>query len=174
MTTMTPEAPTQPEAPHKGPRTWLIVLIAMAVIAVVAVGAWAIYDANQGDDAGLARATEIMDEWNAAWNNNDHHAAAALVTEDAAYTLTVVNWPSTFEDAEMLRSRAAIRVFVARNDVMVGRAERLGEGTKTASGMYVFPQRFGFNGVLQTGQIAIELDGELASRIEQVWMQNIN
>jgi hypothetical protein len=147
---MTPEAPPH-EAPLKPPRNWLIALVAVALAAIAAVAVWAIYDANQTDDAGLARATEIMDEWNAAWNDNDHHAAAALVTEDAVYTLTVVNWPSSFEDDEMLRSRAAIRVFVARNDIMVGRSERLGEGTQTPGGMYVFPQRFGYNGLLQTG-----------------------
>ena len=173
MSTLTPEAPAQHEAPHKPPRTWLIILVAVALAAIAAVGVWAVYDANQSDDAELARATEIMDEWNAAWNNNDPDAAAALFTQDGTYTITVVNLPSSLDQNGPYQGPDEIRAYVGLHDVQVGRAERLGEGTLAAGGMYVFPQRFGYNGVLQTGQIAIELDGELASRLEQVWMENI-
>jgi len=171
MATVTPKASTQPEAPRKPPRTGLIILIAVAVIAVVAIGVWAIYEANQTDDAELARATEIMDEWNAAWSNNDPDAAAALFTEDGVYTLTVVNWPFTVEEAEeSLRGRDEIQFYIAAHDHRISDVERLSEGTLLADGRIVFPQQFVYQGDRQVALVAIVLDGDLASRLESVWM----
>jgi hypothetical protein len=154
MSTHAPEAPEREAATGRKRQTWLIVLVAVLVIAAIALGTWAIIAANQTDD--LATATEIADEWNAAWVASDAEAIAALFTEDGIWK----------DPARTVVGRDSIEATAGTMSPDLTFAERLGDGATTETGTFIFPGRFEWEGEMFLSDLEIELDGDLASRIE--------
>jgi hypothetical protein len=160
MSIRAPEVPKREAATGRQRRTWLVVLVAVLVIAAIAAGIWAIIEANQGDD--LATATEIADEWNAAWVANDAEAIGALFTEDGIWTGPVKSVLGRDRIEDTARAMMLDMTF----------AERLGDGGPTETGTFIFPGRLQWQGEMFTFDIEIELDGDLASRIETLtWVE---
>jgi hypothetical protein len=126
-------------------------------VAVVGVGIWAIVAANQTNDIDIA--TQLMDDFNDGWNTNDPEAIAAVFTEDGTFIDAGGRSPSG-QDALMLHAKVY--------DDRVTGVERLEELTATGSGTFTAPVKFVAGGGTWVVICEIELDGDLASRIEQV------
>jgi hypothetical protein len=62
---------------------WWIAALSVAVLAVIGIGIWAIVAANQTDDIDVA--TDLVDDWTTAWNDDDPEAVAAVFTEDGIF-----------------------------------------------------------------------------------------
>lgn len=136
--------------------TWMGALWVVIVLAV-GLGIWAVVALTGQDD--LEVATERMDEWVASWNDEDPDANAAIFTEDGVYEDPLDRGGS---------SRDEILVFAREHVGGVWNVSRTGEGMVTESGTFVFPVSFDWAGGSDTGEIEVELDGDLVSRL--VWL----
>lgn len=159
MDTLTHETPQQ-AAPRRPRRTWLIVIIAVLVVAGVAVGTWAIIDANQGDD--LAIATEFADTWVDAWQTRGGEALAALFTEDGV-------WVDEFGTYE---GRTAIRAHVATYGLFT--SSEHGDVTELEEAVFTFPVEAFWYGADWVGEVEIRLDGDLVAHAELVTWEQVD
>jgi hypothetical protein len=168
METLTPEAPRQ-TTPGRSRRQWLIIVVVIVVLAGIAVGIWAIIEANQADDTGdLAVATELADTWMRGWDENDAEAVRSVFTEDAVY----------FDDVGFAGGRTwTVEETVAdvgfRGSVITN-VSRIGELTPTDHGTFIFVAEFDAQPRRYSGSIEIELEGDLASRIEWLNLEVID
>jgi hypothetical protein len=159
METLTPEAPRQ-TTPGRFRRQWLIIVVVILVLAGIAVGTWAIIEANQTDDTDdLAVATELADTWCRGWDENDAEAVRSVFTDDALYSDVGFAGGGTKTVEETVRD-VGIRGSVITN------VSRIGELTPTDQGTFTFDAEFDAHGHRYSGEVEIELDGDLASRIE--------
>ena len=130
------------------------------VLTVVALG---IAGCSQDDDAEsdpATIATEIVDKWNAAWVASDAEAAAALFTDDGVYVM------------QGEHQGPGISAYFQSTSEGLTFAERLGAATQTDTGTFVVPTRVEYNGVMILTDLQIELDGDLASRIDHLtWVE---
>jgi len=150
METLTPKAPQQTDAGHPR-RTWLIAII-VVVVAGIAIGAWAIIEANQSDD--LAAATDFADTWVEAWLTSDGDAAAALFTEDAVFEMT--------HSEAMMEGRDDIGALVAGWGQWIAEMQH-GEVTKVDDGVFVFPVEAAGQGQAWVEDMTITFEGDLVS-----------
>lgn len=61
---------------------WLVVAVVVLALAVLALGAWMIYDlVAEPETAAPDAVRELMDDYTAAWNNYDGDAFMALTTD---------------------------------------------------------------------------------------------
>jgi hypothetical protein len=134
-------------------------------LAMIGVGIWALIAANQTDDIDVA--TDLVDDWIAAWIVNDPEAVAAVFTEDGTYIGT---------DGDPAAGRDEILNYARSYVAVVLDAERTGDLTVTEAGTFTFPMQYDWPPLAALGEIAtrvgvveIELDGDLASRIE--WLE---
>ena len=80
--TVHPMTTVEPDTPHRGQRGmgWLVALL---VIAVAGLGAWAIYGAfSESETAPTDAVDQLMDDYTDAWNNYDGDAFLQVVTDD--------------------------------------------------------------------------------------------
>ena len=90
-----PPAETTGTADHNN--RGLIVTIVVLAVALLALGAWAIYQQTaESETAAPAAVQELLDDYSAAWNDYDAEAILALTTEDFVF----VNGPTTNDQAE--------------------------------------------------------------------------
>jgi hypothetical protein len=144
-------------------KVWLIAALTVLVLAMIGVGIWALIAANQTDDIDVA--TDLVDDWLAAWIVNDPEAVAAVFTEDGILIGS---------DGETATGRDEILSYTGSHSAVVLDAERTGDLTATEAGTFTFPMQFDWPPapeVIATwvGVVEIELDGDLASRIE--WLE---
>lgn len=151
METLTPKAPRQTDR-GRPRRTWLIILISALVVAGTAIGAWAIIQANQGDD--LAPATEFADNWVEAWLTSDADAAAALFTEDAVFVMT--------HSEATMEGRDDIGALVAGWGQWITEMQH-GEVTKVDDGVFVFPVEAAGQGQVWAEDMTVTFEGDLVS-----------
>lgn len=111
---------------------------------------------DTASDEELAIATEVVDKSNAAWIANDVEAIAALFTEGGVYS----------EPNRRLQGKDSILAYAEWMAPRVTYAQRLGEGTRTEAATFIFPVRVKTRDDIVEGEVEIELDGNLASRIE--------
>ena len=148
---------TQPqqEVERRPWRVWWIVGLTVLALAVVGVGIWAIVAANQTDDIDVA--TDLVDDWIAGWNADDPEAIVAVFTEDGALIdSTGVSASGTDE----------LPAYAEYWGIRVTDSERTGELTSTGDGTFSYPGRLVVGDVTHDTVIEIELDGDLASRIQ--------
>ena len=112
--------------------------------------------ADNVSDEELAVATEVVDKSNAAWVAGDVEAIGALFTKGGVYS----------EPDRRLQGRDSILVYAEWMAPRVAFAQRLGEGTRTETSTFIFPVRVKTRDDIVDGEVEIELDGNLASRIE--------
>ena len=136
------EAPT----PRRSRRPRFIGLAILVVLAG-AITTWAVIEANQRSDIELA--TQLVDEWIAGWNAADPEAVAAVFAEDV-------------RQEELANAQAGV--------TNVSNTLRTSELRATdTDGTFRWTAQFDLRGYAQTGEWEIELDGDLAARIEGEW-----
>lgn len=156
MQTQTPQAPQVEERTR---RPWLIALISLLVVIVVGFGTWAVISLTQPDD--LTTATDLVDQWVDGWNAEDPDAIVAILTQDASYRDPNMQGGS---------DRDQIHAFA---ELWVGRVSNLrhGAGRVTETGTFVFPFSFDYDTGSHAGEIEVELDGDLVSRIHWLYWE---
>lgn len=156
---MQTQVPPSSETVRRSRRPWTIGMWVMVVLAVLALGIWAVVAVTGQDD--LEVATERADEWVAGWNTEDPEAIAAVFTQDGVYRDPLDRGGS---------SRDEILTFAREHVGGVFNAQRIGEGTITESNTFVFPIGFDWHsGTDESGEIEVELDGDLVSRLEWLY-----
>lgn len=165
MSTHAPEAPEREAATGRKRRTWLIALVAVLVIAAIALGTWAIIAANQTDDQAVA--TELADTWLRGWDENDAEAVRSVFTDDAVYSDVGFVGGGT-KTVEQTVADVGVRGYMVTN------VSRIGELTPTDHGTFTFVAEFDSGGERYSGEVEIELDGDLASRMEWLSLEVID
>lgn len=163
METLTPAAPRQPEQTHTR-RRWLIFVAAILVLGAVAGGAWAISGASGTDD--LAVATDLADTWLRGWDENDAEAVRSVFRDDAVYS------DEGFVGGGMKTVEQTVADVSVRGPLITN-VSRIGELAPTDDGTFIFVAEFDAHGDRYSGQVEIELDGTLASRIEWLSLEVI-
>ena len=154
MQTQTPkETAAEPRSP------WLVVLIGVLIVVMIGLAAWAIIEWTQTDD--LTTATERFDEWITGWNESDPDAITAVFTEDAVFS----------SPADSANGKDEIYDHAVEHQDRVANAVRIGEGTETSEGVFVFGCEFDSVGGTWAGEVETELDGGLFSRLEWLRME---
>jgi len=166
METLTPEAPRQ-TTPGRSRRRWLIIMVVILVLAGIAVGTWAIIEANQTDD--LAVTTELADTWCRGWDENDAEAVRSVFTDDAVYIDDVPGF--TYGRTWTVEETVAD---VGSRGQWITNVSRVGDLTPTDHGTFIYVAEFDWEGNRYSGPIEIELDGDLASRIEWLSLEIID
>ena len=141
-------------------KAWLIAGSTVLALAMIGVGIWALIAANQTDDIDVA--TDLVDDWVAAWIVNDPEAVATLFTGDGTYIGS---------DGDTATGRGEILSYARSHIAVVLDAERTGDLTATEDGTFTFPMHYDRPAApgeiaAWVGVVEIELDGDLASRIE--------
>jgi hypothetical protein len=144
----------QEEVERRPRRVWWIVGLSVLALALIGIGIWAIIAANQTDDIDVA--TDLADEWNAAWNANDPEAVAAVFTEDGTFS-------GVSGETAIGRDRLTGHVVTFSPDVNNG--ERIGDVTAAEAGTFTFRLQFTIDDEPFDCRTEIELEGHLASRI---------
>lgn len=128
------------------------VLVTVLVFLLAVASLSACGDGGAGD---LETATRLVEQWTAAWNNNDREALVAIFTEDATVVSTGVHSSSRTGRDEI----AAIRVDAAR-DVEYSEVTAIDDGGFTCEGTYEGA------GAKWASRLTFELDGDLISHLE--------
>ncbi len=136
------------------PPRWLLAVMVAALVGVLAVSCG---DGDQARDT----AADLADTWVRAWNEDDPELMGSVFTEDGIYDDGVVfNEP----DREFTRDEAIELVQDLGSTVTDVR--RVGELTETGDDTFSFTCEFTVLGSQRSSTVEIELDGDLASRIE--------
>lgn len=151
METLTPEASPQVEASSPR-RTRLIMLIAALAVAGIAIGTWAVIEADQSD--GLTIAAQFADTWVEAVLASDGETAAALFTEDGVYDQTPA--------VALMQGRGNISLLVTGWGQYITEL-RHGQVTEIEDGVFVFPTQGVYLGNPFTDEMTITLEGDLVS-----------
>jgi ketosteroid isomerase-like protein len=149
---------TQPrEEVERRPRNvWWIVGVTVVVVALIGFGTWVIVAANQPDDIDIA--TDVVDEWLAALDAYDPEAIVGVFTEDGRFI---------DGDGESWVGSDQIRAHAYHHARLITIAVRTGELAATEAGTFTFPMHGETTESWQwDGVVEVELDGDLASRIE--------
>ena len=164
METLAPTATRQTEQPQPR-RRWLVFAAAVLVLGAVAGGAWAISGAGETDD--LAVATDLADTWLRGWDENDAEAVRSVFRDDAVYSDVGFHGGGT-KTVEQTVADVSVR------GPLITNVSRIGELAPTDHGTFIFVAEFDATGDRYSGQVEIELDGTLASRIEWLSLEAID
>ena len=154
---MQTQTPKETAAPSRSP--WLIVLIVILIVVALGLAAWAIIEWTQTDD--LTTATERFDEWITGWNESDPDAITAVFTEDGVYA----------DPNDTANGKDEIYDHAVEHQDGVANAVRVGEGTEPREGVFLFVCEFDSVGGTWGGEIETELDGDLFSRLEWLYVE---
>ena len=111
------------------------------------IATWAIFEANQKSDIEIA--TKLVDDWHAGWNASEPEAIAAVYADDV-------------REAELVEAQA--------NATSISNVQRTSELWATdGERTFRWTAQFDLGGYTFAGEWEIELDGDLATRIEGEW-----
>lgn len=141
-----------------------VALVAGAAVAVfVAVGSWALASTGDTDDDRRTIAAELVDTWTGGWTDDDPEAVTSVFAEDGVFV--------DVYDPEVIVTKAEMLAYAGTYDEAIDNFERVGDVTVTEAGTYTcvgeWDHRSATQGwVRERGVIELELDGDLATRIE--------
>ncbi len=138
--------------PHRL-RWWGVAMLA-ALVAVAAASCG-------GGDDGVDTATDLADTWVQAWNDNDGELMGSVFTAGGVYDDEVV-----FDEPDRTFTRDETVEMVESVGSMVTNVRRVDELAETDDDTFTFDCEFTVLGSPRTATVEIELDGDLASRIE--------
>lgn len=85
--TTTIERPTEQVETTERNNRWLVITVVMLALALLALGAWVIFDqASQPETAATAEVEALYDDYIAAWEDSDTSAFTILATDDYVFT----------------------------------------------------------------------------------------
>ena len=153
------ETPNPPPRSRRGPLVTAAVAVAVILVGVgiaFAIGAFE----SESDTAAsqLAVATELVDTWNQGWEDYDPELVTSVFTDDGVYIEReglAVN--TVTKDGMVLHVLANPRIH---------NGDRIGELTQSGYGTYTWVEEFDAVGTRFGGEMEIELEGDLAKRIE--------
>lgn len=86
MATTVETTPTEQLKTAERNNRWLVVTVVVLAVALVALGAWVMYDlASEPETAATAEINTLHDDYTTAWNTSDADAFRALTTEDYTF-----------------------------------------------------------------------------------------
>ena len=141
---------------------WLVTMVVVLAVFVAA-------SCGSGDDETeqLATATDLADTWVRAWNEHDPELMGSVFSDDSVYDDSAVfDEPS---GSNTYTRDEAMQLVTTGTGQMVTDVRRVGDLTPNEDGTFSFGIEWEFPGDEQrSGVIAMELEGDLASRIEVV------
>jgi len=151
--------PTPPPRSRRGP----LVAAAVAVVVILAgVGiafATGVFESESDTAAArLAVATELVDTFNQGWEDEDPELVVSVFTDDGVY----IDFDGS---ARNTVTRDDMESHVLTNP-RVTNIDRIGELTQSGDGTYTWVEEFDVIGNRYGGELEIELEGDLAKRIE--------
>ena len=157
MNTLTPEAPAADRTRRS--RNWLVPLFAILAVVAVAVGLWAAISSDEHDDQAVA--TELVDTWIRSgneWSGDEQDAEEQLrsvFTDDARFMLRAA---TVTVDQHLVAIAAG----------WLTNAARVSELTPAGDGVFTFVIEVDRGGRRWTGELEVELDGDLISRVQEL------
>ena len=146
-------------------RLWIIAL----VLALAIFGATSCGSEDETTDLG-AIATELADTWARGWDERDAEAVGSVFAVDAVYIDDIEGFgnPRTWTREETMADVESRGGFITE-------VRRVGELTPTDHGTFTWVAEFttAYDGLRHSGVVEIELDGDLASRIEWLSLETI-
>jgi hypothetical protein len=161
------EVDHQAEAQEQRTRRWALIAIAVVAVLAIAGVAWIVVSDNGTSDIDVA--TELVDTWARGWVENDPDVVGSVFTDDAIYSDNVpgFHFPGVWTKEEHMRD-------VQNRGDAIRDTRRVSELTETDDGTFTFVMEFTVNtGVRHSGLVEIELDGDLASRIEWLNLERL-
>ena len=156
------EVSHRPDDQDQKTRPW--VLIAIAVVAVLAIAAIGWFAFNDDGTSDIEVATELADTFAQGWVDNDPELVGSVLTDDAIYSTEEGNWV-----AGRARTKEETMQDVRNRGDAVLDIRRVSELTPTDHGTFTWAVEITFDGKgTYAGVFEIELDGNLASRIESL------
>lgn len=152
----TKERPANTRGQTVPSRTFAIAVGVVVVLVVAAI--WAIVAATGTDEIDVA--TELADEWTAAWSGDDPESVAALYTEDG------VHGPPPSWNLGTVQGRDAILTHATTYVGNIESVVRTGDLTAAGGGRYTYPIDFTASGAEYEGVAEVEVEGDLAARFE--------
>ncbi len=127
MNTLLEKEQTSTNTPHEadashGRHRFLIATIAVLAVALIGLAAWVVYDNTQTPATNPSGdVTQLLDDYNSAWNNHDGDAFLALVTDGYVLDLRAGDSDAT-ETAAMITSLETVNwnVDVVGEPIMAG------------------------------------------------------
>ena len=108
------------------------------------------------EDERIAAAGAVVDGWNQGWNDSDPDVVVSVFTDDAIH----ITWDGATQTMDGLRYDVSGRGFYITNAVRVGECTPVGDNTYTCEG------EFDAHGYTYATAVEIELEGDLAVRLE--------
>ncbi len=144
-----------PEAPRRG--RLLPVAVVILTLAVMALGAWIIYDATRSPSSALTPEIEqLLDDYLLAWENQDASALRATVTED--YLLNEYIYEVGEDGVSMVeRVEDDVRGVITLGFLFEWQTEQVGEAIVTGDGPWFVS--VGENWVTPKGWFFTRYDG---------------
>jgi len=148
-------------------QSWWIVAL---VVTLTTFGAASCGDGDKTTDRA-AIATELVETFNRGWNENNAEAVGSVFTADGTYINDV---PGMAGGGTWTRDETMADV--ERRGHLITEAHRVGELTPTDHGTFTWVEEFttSGDGQLYSGVLAIQLDGDLASRIEWLSLETLD
>ncbi|MDJ0768972.1 MAG: hypothetical protein QNJ12_09265 [Ilumatobacter sp.] len=156
MSTLTPEAPASDRTRRS--RKWLVPLVATLAVVAVAVGLWGATRSDEADDEAVA--TELVDTWirtGNEWTGDEQDAEElrSVFTDDARFVLRAA---TVTLDQHIVAIAAG----------WLTNAARVSELTPTGDDAFTFVIELDRGGSRWTGELEVELDGDLISRVQEL------
>jgi hypothetical protein len=161
------EVSHRPQEQDQKRRPWA--LIAIAVVAVLAIAgiAWIAFGDDGTSDIDVA--TELADTFTQGWQDSDPDMVGSVLTDDAIFNTDV---PGSHNRRVSTKEETMQAVRDRGDDV--AEARRVSELTETGDGIFTYVAEFTTDlGVTYSVVNEIELDGNLASRIEWLSVEHI-
>ena len=137
-------------------------IVTVAVLLGVVLGLASCGDDDVGDaDTQAMTASELVDTFLRGWNENDPDVVPSVFTEDGRYV--------SFAGSS-LQGREQISDYLRDRSRFIEDAARVGEASEGDDGTFVMVVELDVAGEPRRGTAAVELDGDLASRI--FWVED--
>ncbi len=143
-------------------RPW--VWIAIAVVAVLAIAGIAWIAVGDDGTSDIDIATELANTWGRGWEENDPEAVGSVFTDDGIHIGVNGVVQTKEEHMQDVRTRGQL----------ITKTEPVTDLTATDDGTFTYVADFTAYGTTKySGVVEIELDGDLATRIEWLSQEQV-
>jgi hypothetical protein len=159
------EVRRRPDQQDRKTRPWALIVIAVVAVLAIAGIAWLAFGDEGTSDIDVA--TELADKFARGWAESDPELVGSVLTDDAIVNTEVEG----FVVRRVWTREETMQDVRARGDAVID-ARRVSELTETDDGTFTYVGETVISGKgTYSSVIEIELDGNLASRIEWLSME---